>query len=132
MTRVESMEDRADRLAEIALEMAERVRSELPEDVADWLMSVTDERDRFDLLFVAVAPLQRKNWMRGTAWLRRREEDVDEVAVMRACNGEPLRLNRREQAAAVAKLTSRGVSAKRIGELLRISSRQVSRLRAAA
>jgi hypothetical protein len=129
---MESMEDRADRLAEVALEMAERVRSELPEDVADWLMSITDERDRFDLLFVAVAPLQRKNWQRGTAWLRQREEDVDEVAVMRACNGEVLPLNRRERAAAVAKLTSRGVSAKQIAGLLRISSRQVSRLRGAA
>ena len=129
---LESMEDRADRLAEVALEMAERVRSELPEDVADWLMSITDERDRFDLLFVAVAPLQRKNWQRGTAWLRQAEETVDEVAVMRACNGEYLPLNRKERAAAVTRLTSRGVSAKQISVLLRISSRQVSRLRGAA
>lgn len=127
------MEDRADRLAEIAVELRDRVQGgEIPEDTADWLLSVSDERDRFDLHFIQAAATA-KDWRRATAWARRPPEPiVDDVAVARACHGEDVPLTRLERVEAVRRLSKRGLSAKEIGRRLRVSMRQVQRYRAAA
>ena len=134
MTKVESMDERADRLAEIAVELRDRVQGgEIPEETALWLLAVCpDPRDQFDLHFVQAAATA-KDWMRATAWARRPVEPiVDEVAVARACHGEEVPLTRLERVEAVRRLTKRGVGAKEIARRLRMSMRQVQRVRAAA
>lgn len=134
MTKVESMEDRADRLAEVAVELRDRVQGgEIPEETAEWLLAVCpDPREQFDLHFIQAAATA-KDWQRATAWARRVPEPiVDEVAVARACHGEPVPLTRLERAEAVRRLTKRGMGAKEIARRLRMSMRQVQRLRAAA
>lgn len=130
MDRVESMEDRADRLAEIACELRDRVqRGDVPEDTADWLVSVTDERDRFDLHFIQAAG-QSRDWMKATAWARQRDAAfVDEVKVERAIRGEPVQLSRAERTEAIAKMTGR-VSAREIARRVDLDMRQVARVQA--
>jgi len=128
------MDERADRLAEIAVELRDRVQGgEIPEETALWLLAVCpDPRDQFDLHFVQAAATA-KDWMRATAWARRPVEPiVDEVAVARACHGEEVPLTRLERVEAVRRLTKRGVGAKEIARRLRMSMRQVQRVRAAA
>jgi hypothetical protein len=129
---MESMEDRADRLAEVACELRDRVQGgEIPEETAEWLLSVTDDRDRFELHFVQAAATA-KDWMRATAWARRAPEPiVDEVAVARACHGEQIKLNKLERQAAVARLTLRGASSNEIARKLHMSGRNVQRVQRA-
>lgn len=55
---------------------------------------------------------------------------VDEVAVARACEGERLTLTRQERRAAVARLTAKGMSQNKIGDLLHMDERTVARYQA--
>lgn len=128
MSMVESMDERADRLAEIAVELRDRVQGgEIPEDTAEWLLSRCTAKDLFDLHFVQAAATA-KDWERATAWARRVPEPiVDEVAVARACHGEWIKLTRLERQAAVARLTLRGASSNEIARKLHMSGRSVQR-----
>lgn len=124
-----------DRLAELAVELAVRVRREDPDDVADWLLAATSERDRWQLLFAqaAVGPVTAEGFRRAKAWAARaadaQPEIVDEIAVERACNGEPIALTRTELLVAVHKLTDRGLGSREIAARLRTNQRQVTRFR---
>jgi hypothetical protein len=129
VTKVESMEDRADRLAGIAVELRDRVQGgEIPEDTALWLLAVCpDPREQFDLHFIQAAATA-KDWERATAWARRTPEPIiDEVAVARACHGERIKLTRLERQAAVERLTLRGASLNEISRKLHMSGRSVQR-----
>ena len=53
---------------------------------------------------------------------------IDEVAVARACAGEPVPLSGPERVAAAHKLADRGVSVTSIGRLLRVSDTTARRL----
>lgn len=53
---------------------------------------------------------------------------VDEIAVARACAGEPVPLSVPERRAAARKLTGRGMSNTAIGKLLHVSDATVKRL----
>ncbi len=131
MDKIESMEDRADRLAEVACELRDRVQGgDVPEDTADWLMSVLPlERDRFDLHFLQAAG-QSRDWLKATAWARLRDESLlDWVKVERACRGEPVQLTRAERSEAIARMTGR-VSAQEIARRVSQTMRQVSRVQA--
>lgn len=133
MDKVESMEDRADRLAAVACELRDRVQGgEIPEETALWLLSVCpDPREQFDLHFVQAAATA-KDWMRATTWARRAPEPiVDEVAVARACHGEQIKLNKLERQVAVARLTLRGASSNEIARKLHMSGRNVQRVQKA-
>ena len=128
---MESMEDRADRLAEIACELRERVQGgDVPEDTADWLMSVLPlERDRFDLHFMQAAG-QSRDWLKATAWARQRDDaQVDWVKVDRACAGDPVELTRAERTEAIARMTGR-VIAREIARRVSLDLRQVARVQA--
>ena len=122
-----------DRLAELALQLAYRVRTEDPDDNADWLLSSTSEADRWRLLFVfaAAGPYSAETFRRAKAWAAKTvTETVDDIAVERACRGEPLPLNRLEVAAAVRRMAKRGTSANETARVLGVDRRQVKRLRA--
>ena len=56
---------------------------------------------------------------------------VDDVAVERAMSGQPVPLTPAERREAVARLTRRGLSARRIAELLHTTSRTIVRVRGA-
>ncbi len=55
---------------------------------------------------------------------------IDEIAIERAISGERLHLTMLERREAVARLTRRGLSARRIAELLHTTSRTIARQRA--
>lgn len=55
--------------------------------------------------------------------------DLDEVAIERAMEGQRVPLTAQERCEAVARLTRRGLSARRIAELLHTTSRTVTRVR---
>lgn len=59
------------------------------------------------------------------------QDDVDQVAVERAMSGQRVQLTPAERRAAVAQLTRRGISARRIAELLHTTSRTIVRMRGA-
>jgi hypothetical protein len=59
------------------------------------------------------------------------ESWLDEIAIEAAMHGDPVRLTRAERDEAIARLTHRGISARRIAALLGTSSRNVVRRRAA-
>lgn len=63
-------DDHADRLAEIAAELACRVRDETPADNLAWLdQQIPDPTDRRDLLFVLAAAIpDDRPWLALTAW----------------------------------------------------------------
>lgn len=61
---------------------------------------------------------------------RIRSPYVDEIAVERACYGDPVTLTVRERAIAVARLTARGLSAREVGRRLGLAARSVQRYRA--
>lgn len=72
---MESPDDRADRLASIAAQLAGRVRDDNPDANARWLESITDERDRWELLFVQAAAIPADvKWSILTAWTRGERE----------------------------------------------------------
>lgn len=121
-----------DQLAELAMEFTRRVRSGAdPDDTGAWLLSETTEADRWALHFVqaAVGRTSEDEFRRVTAFARvKQPEFVDDIAVERACHGERLALNRLELAAAVKRLTKRGLSVAATARLLRISERRVVRM----
>jgi hypothetical protein len=128
---------RADRLAEIAAQFAVRIRDDDPDDVAAWLVAqLPDPADLWRLLFVQAAanPATRLGFSRAVRWASPPTDPthIDEIAVERACHGEPVTLTRAERAVAWAKLERRGLSAKAIGETLRMSKRSVVRRRRSA
>lgn len=128
-------ENRLDRLAEIAVELARRVREDDPDDNAAWLHANTTaaERDALHYVQAAAAPTTEIGFMRAKAWAAKPPPiTVDEIAVERACQGEKIPLNRLERAAAVVKLKRRGLSDNAIATLLGISRRTVVRKRNAA
>lgn len=124
-----------ERLARIALELACRVRHDDPDDNGDWLLAETTEQERWQLLFTlaATTPATLNAFRRAKAWAAKAEpppaEFVDDIAVERACRGEPVPLNRLEQAAAVKRLTKRGWSIKAIAGQLGTYRRFVQRVR---
>lgn len=62
-------DDRADRLAAIAVELATRVRDDDPAANARWLHATTTPEDRFALLFVLAAAIpDDRPWLHLTAW----------------------------------------------------------------
>jgi hypothetical protein len=122
-----------DQLAELAVAFATRVRTEDPDDNADWLLAATTETDRWRLLFVLAAAVVPDGFERATAWARRPpEEFVDEIAVERACRGEAVALNRLERRAVVATLVRRGqLSLREIAARAGMDKRSVTRAKAA-
>lgn len=77
----------------------------------------------------------RTNWRRRRArgFLLRgpksRDPIVDEIAVERACNGDPVTLTVAERAEAVRLMTAKGMTARQIAERLRMAERTVVRYR---
>lgn len=60
-----------DTLASIAQQLIARVRTDGPEENARWLTNVTDESDRWALLFVLAAAVpDDRTWSHLTAWTR--------------------------------------------------------------
>lgn len=95
--------------------------------------TVNDYR-RYGCRCPAARELMRARWRAGR--LRRRttapaEPFVDEIAVERACAGDPVRLTRAERRAAVAALDRYGYTARVIGGRLGITMRAVQRHRLA-
>ena len=128
--------DRADRLAEIAVELAVRIRDDEPDDIRAWLHQHTTAQDRDDLIYVQAAanPATRLGWQRAVRWASPPTDPthIDEIAVERACRGERVALTRAERAVAWAKLERRGMSAKAIGQTLGLTSRSIVRRRRSA
>lgn len=60
------------------------------------------------------------------------ELDIDPVAVERAMDGDPVRLNRAERLAAVRALTAQGRTSEEIADVLHMSTRVVFRYRGVA
>jgi len=58
------------------------------------------------------------------------EGSLDEIAIEQATRGESVQLSRAERDEAIARLTNRGLSARRIADLIGTSSRNVVRRRA--
>jgi hypothetical protein len=74
MQRTNLEPEHVDRLAEIALQLVDRVRDDNPEANARWLRAqLPDPADQFRLLFVlaAAVPTDRP-WAHLTAWARHR------------------------------------------------------------
>ena len=78
--------------------------------------------------------LMRRRWR--TAYLpgrrpvgKYRPKDIDEIAVDRACYGDPVRLSVPERRIVSARLTRLGYTARQIGERLGVSWRTVQRYR---
>lgn len=125
-----------DRLADLAVELVARVRTQDPDDNGRWLEQNTDPRDRFAMLFLLAAAVpcrtgEQPRWLRLTEWVMGDPDYVDEIAVERACRGEPISLTRAERYAAIDKLRRRGVSARQISAMLGVSYRTVERRRSA-
>lgn len=81
MTKVESMEDRADRLAEVACELAVRVRDDDPEANARWLASqvcTIEELTALTFVLAAAVPVEVP-WMHLTAWARLTQDTTKAV-----------------------------------------------------
>lgn len=70
----ETQDERADRLAAVAVEMVVRVRDDDPDSNRDWLLSaLPDAFDREALSFVLAAAVpDDRTWRQLTAWTRRR------------------------------------------------------------
>lgn len=68
-----SIDDYADRLAEVAAELVVRVRDDNPQANARWLAAVLpDPADRDALLYVLAAAVpDDRPWLHLTAWTRR-------------------------------------------------------------
>lgn len=122
-----------DRLAEIAEEFRHRIRDEPdPEQNARWLLAqLPDPADWFRLNFVQAAANPTSDWLRLTRWTRpvADPDDIDEIAVERACHGDKVPLTKAEQRVAIRKLTRRGMSGAEISALLGVSERSVMRER---
>lgn len=119
-----------DRLAQIAVELARRVREEDADDNGDWLAAQIGADDLWALIFVqaAVGPTTTWGFRQRLAWAE--PDSIDDIAVERALRGEPVQLSRIEQAAAVKRATRRGVSVRVTARLLDVDRRWISRVRA--
>lgn len=97
MTDGETAQDRADRLAEVATELAVRIRDETPEVNGAWLRTaLPDPEDWFGLAFVlASAVPDNVPWSELTAWARAplrmlRPHGTHAAAQRHRYHGEPL------------------------------------------
>lgn len=124
----------ADHLAEVAAQLVVRVRDGEPDDNAAWLRDQV-RPDQFEALcFVLAAAVPHgprgPSWLTLTAWTRKSPPGyVDDIAVERACKGEPMELSRAEVQAAVEILARRGLSDGAIAKTLGLSTRTVLRRR---
>lgn len=122
----------ADRLAEIAVELARRVREDDIDDVGEWLLANTTDAERWVLHFVQAAAGRTSTdaFYRATSWTRPAPlRHVDEIAVERACRGEPVPLTMYEKRVAVATMLRRGFSDCETARRSGMSRRQVARIR---
>jgi hypothetical protein len=81
-----------DRLAQIAAELACRVRDEAPADNLAWLdKQLPDTTDRRDLLFVLAAAIPvDQPWLQLTAWTELRPHGTHAAAQRHRYHREPL------------------------------------------
>lgn len=133
------MKNDPDRLARIAGELVTRIHDEDPRANGRWLAAeLPDPADWWELCFtlsalVAVGENGRVNLRELLAWTlppKPDPDDVDEVAVDRACRGEAVDLTRAERRAAIDKLNAKGMGSGLIGLLTGCSQRTVVRRRA--
>lgn len=121
-----------DRLAEIAVELAHRVRtSDTPANAA-WLAKVLGPSDMHGLVFIQAAanPPTRERFARAIAWASS-PNDIDEIAVERACHGEDVPLNSAERRRVVETLARAGrLTDQEIGVRAGLNRRSVQRIRA--
>jgi len=122
-----------DRLAEIAVEFVMRLRTEDAEANGRWLdEQLPSPEDWRRMLFVlgAAVPCGKTepDWLRLTEWTLGDPNYVDEIAVERACKGEPIHLTRAERRAAMDKLVRRGMPARQIAAMFGVSDRTVRRV----
>lgn len=121
----ETQDERADRLAAVAVQLPAMVRDYDPHDVRAWLvrrLPVAVDRDDLIHLLAAAIPVDRP-WLELTAWARDglpaapdpstddrpgpilvRRDRVDEVRIQRAVDGYTVRLNRLEKREALRRL----------------------------
>lgn len=98
-------DERADRLAEIAVELTCRVRDDNPESNARWLAAVTEPEDLRDLCFVLAAAVpDDRTWDQLTDWVRLRQygdgrpDTPEKIALRRAALDQALHGGRYPQA----------------------------------
>lgn len=134
-----------DRLAEVAAQLAGRVRDERPEDVAAWLLAqLPDPLDLWRLLFVqAAATPVDVPWLTLTSWAHGLDEratvaasvpaeldDLDDaIELDRAAAGTPVWLKPRDRRVIVERLTGQGLTARQIAGQLGVTVRTVQRHR---
>lgn len=123
-------DDAADRLAVIAVELAQRVRTEDAPDNAAWLDTKIGAAEQRALIFIqaAAGPATAEQFRRAVAWAQ--PTDIDDIAVERACRGEDVKLNSNERRRVVEILARRGhLSDREIGERAGLDRRTVQRVR---
>lgn len=124
-----------ERLEQVAQQLVGRLRTDPPDDNAEWLRGqLPDPAEWLALAFVLAAGVPvDESWRTLTAWTRiepvEETSSVDEIAIERACRGIQVPLTIAEKREAVRRLSARKVSAKEIGRRLQISTRQVQRYR---
>lgn len=127
-----------DRLAEVAAQLAGRVREDRPEDVAAWLCAqLPDPVDLWRLIFVqAAATPVDVPWLALTSWAHGLDEAAvvaasvpaelgDEIELELAAAGEPVRLRPRDRRVIVGRLIEQGLTARQVAGRLGISRRAV-------
>lgn len=107
-------------------------RDNCPAELHDTLYAYQEHRCRCLAALRAKAAKQAREWSRhpksaGRAWQHHR--DVDEVVILRAKYGEPLRLGVTERYQAIRELTDARRSVRQICELLGVGHATVTRAR---
>lgn len=125
-----------DHLASVAAQWVRRVHEHSPHDNAAWLAANTTAEEREALLYVlpvwvAPRPLgallkELRDYVDPTP----DPDYVDEVAVERACDGDPVSLTWAEQKVVIARLTGAGVSSREVARRVGLAQRTVERYRA--
>lgn len=129
-----------DELAEVAAQLAARVREEPADEVAKWFNdAVPDPVDRYRLHFVqAAATPVDVPWLELTSWAHGlsayapavpEAPPFDAVALERARSGDHTYLPPRAKRVVVEQLSRQGLTAREIGDRLGLSHRQVQRIR---
>lgn len=132
-----------DELERIAAQLVDRVRTDDPDDNAQWLATVCPHPHHWwELCFALASAVHAdgKTWRELTRWTRvtasdapaGMRRDVDEVAVERAMRGEQLTLTADEYIEAVERLAQRGLTPTEVGRVLGAKPRDISRLMAKA
>lgn len=92
-----SDDERADRLAEIAVELVVRVRDDEPNAVHRWLRAVVADNDMMALaVILAAAVPEDRTWDQLTSWVRLREygdgrpDTAEKIALRRAALDQAL------------------------------------------